>query len=263
MPHAFRPDIGFAPLTTAHLSPPGAIRMKSSIVLLLLLATTTSAVAQKPSNEGFVLMFDGRTLDGWEETPVRTEKAWSVKDGMIVGEGNKGGRGYLVYRDRDVANFEMKLSYRFPNPGHANSGVNIRARKDKTGRRDFQSYHADIGHAGIGRNVLGAWDFHTPGRKEHGCSRGNRLVIDKNDQAHVTPIENAVQLSDIHRNNWNEMHIIAQDKKFSFYLNGKLSAEFEEHLPEERCLHSGMIQLQLHDPGMVVHFRDLKLKVLE
>ena len=40
----------------------------------------------------------------------------------------------------------------------------------------------DLGHVGIGKNVLGAWDFHTPGRKEHACFRGDRLVIDENDR---------------------------------------------------------------------------------
>ena len=237
--------------------------MKSAVVLMLLLVTTTSALAEKPPEDGFVSMFNGLTLDGWEETPIRTKKAWSVKEGMIVGEGNKGGRGYLVYRDRDVANFEMKLSYRFPKTGHANSGVNIRARKDKTGRRDFQSYHADIGHVGIGRNVLGAWDFHTPGRREHRCFRGDSLIIDKDDKPTITPLKGAITAADINKGGWNELHIIVKGNRFQFFLNGKPSAEFVEHLPEEKRLHSGMIQLQLHDPGMIVHYKDIRLKVLK
>ena len=99
-------------------------------------------------DDGFKAIFDGKTLDGWEEMPSVEKKAWSVSDGMIVGEGDKG-RGYLVYsRDKDLADFELKFLYRFP--GKGNSGVNIRARVDKTGRRKFQGYHADIGHVGIG-----------------------------------------------------------------------------------------------------------------
>ena len=87
---------------------------------------------------------------------------------MIVGNGDKG-RGYLTYiPNKNVSDLEMKFSYRFP--GKGNSGVNIRAIVDKTRKRDFQSYHADLGHVGIGKQVLGAWDFHTPGRKEHACS---------------------------------------------------------------------------------------------
>ena len=59
------------------------------------------------------------------------------------------------------------------------------------------------------------------------------------------------------------MHVIAQGNHFKMYINGKLSAEFTEHLPKERCLHTGMIQLQLHDPGMVVHFKDVRIKILK
>ena len=54
-----------------------------------------------------------------------------------------------------------------------------------------------------------------------------------------------------------------QKKTFTRYINGKLSSEFTEHLPLAKRLKSGMIQLQLHDPGMVVEFKKIKLKVLK
>ena len=44
---------------------------------------------------------------------------------------------------------------------------------------------------------------------------------------------------------------------------GSLAIERLEHLPQAKRLKSGMIQLQLHDPGMIVHFKDLQLKVLK
>ena len=210
---------------------------------------------------GFVSMFDGKTLNGWQVSSKQAQQAWFVQDGMIVGNGDKG-RSYLIYdRDRDVANFELKFRYRLPDKG--NTGVNIRARVDDAKRRDYQAYHADLGHIGIGKNVLGAWDFHTPGRKEHGCNRGQRLVIDAQDQATYTEIEDAVTVADIRDRDWNDVRVIARDNRFQMYLNGKLSAEFIEHLPQQRRLHRGMIQFQLHDPGMVVHFKDLYLKILK
>ena len=36
-----------------------------------------------------------------------------------------------------------------------------------------------------------------------------------------------------------------------------------EHLSKEMCLDSGMIQLQLHDPGMIVPFKDMRLEILK
>ena len=226
--------------------------------LLFVVILTTAQAVEK---DGFVSMFDGKTLKGWEATPSKTAAAWTVKDGMIVGNGDKG-RGYLTYTpNKNVADLEMKFSYRFP--GKGNSGVNIRSIRDKTRRRDFQSYHADLGHLGIGKNVMGAWDFHTPGRREHRCFRGDRLVIAEDDKPTITPIEGALTAADIRKGDWNHVHIIAKGNNFKLYINGKLSSEFTEHLPQAKRLKGGMIQLQLHDPGMIVHFKDLQLKVLK
>lgn len=210
---------------------------------------------------GFVSMFDGKTLSGWKVSTPKAADAWSVRNGMIVGEGDHG-RSYLIFdKNREIANFEMKFSYRFP--GSGNSGVNIRAKVDATGKRNFQAYHVDLGHVGIGPRVLGAWDFHTPGRKEHRCFRGDRLLIDANDRPTIEKVGNALSVNDLHKNDWNAVHVIAQDNRFRFLINGKAASEFVEHLPEAKRLDSGMIQLQLHDPGMVVHFKDLYLKLLD
>lgn len=214
----------------------------------------------KAAGDGFVSIFDGKTLKGWEEMPAVDTKAWEVKDGVIVGQGDKG-RGYLVFENKQLADFELKLSYRFP--GKGNSGINLRAREDKTGKRKFQSYHVDLGHVGIGKQVLGAWDFHTPGRREHACFRGDRLVIDKDDKPTVTKIDGAVTLEDINKGDWNAVHVVVKGNNFKFSINGKPASEFTEHLPDAKRLHKGMIQLQLHDPGMIVQFKDLQLKVLK
>lgn len=210
-------------------------------------------------DHGFVPIFDGKSLDGWEEMPASEKPAWRVKDGVIFGDGDLG-RGYLVYENHELADFEIKFSYRFPKQ-KGNSGMNIRAKADATGKRAFTGYHVDLGHVGIGKQVLGAWDFHTPGRREHACFRGDRLVIDKDDKSSVTKIEGAVTADDINKGDWNHVHVVVKGNSFKFSINGKPASEFIEHLPDDKRLHKGMIQLQLHDPGMTVEFKDLRLKV--
>ena len=129
----------------------------TQLVTLMVLGSTS---AQSADKDGFIPIFNGKTLEGWEAMPAKTAPAWTVKDGIIVGNGDKG-RGYLTYSpNKEVADLELKFSYRFP--GKGNSGVSIRAIHDKTHKRHFQSYHADIGHLGIGKNVMGAWDFVRP-----------------------------------------------------------------------------------------------------
>ncbi len=237
------------------------------LLLILVLPSTCmagSAYGEKKSSEtdkdGFVSIFDGKTLKGWEAMPANIAPAWTVKDGMIVGDGGKG-VGYLTYKKKDIADLELKLKYRFPHKG--NSGISIRARIDETGRRDFQSYHADLGHVGKGKRILGAWDFHTPGRREHDCWRGMRLVIDKNDKPKLSRIKGAVTREEINKGDWNTIHVVVKGNNFKFFINGKLASEFTEHLPMEKRLHKGMIQLQVHDPGMIVHFKDIRLKILK
>ena len=89
------------------------------------------------------------------------------------------------------------------------------------------------------------------------------LVINKDDTPLIKMIPNSLSADDIHANDWNEVHIIAIDNHFKLFINNKLSSEFTEFLPSEKRLDKGMIQLQLHDPGMVVEFRDIQLKVIK
>ena len=78
----------------------------------------------------------------------------------------------------------------------------------------------------------------------------------------MTKIEEPLTSSDIRKGDWNHVHVIAKGNQFKFMINGKPASEFTEYLKEERRLDKGMIQLQLHDPGMVVHFKDLRIKIL-
>jgi len=212
------------------------------------------------SPEGFVAIFDGRSLDGWRESPKGKKAAWSVKDGVIRGEGRENKQVYLIYAgDEDLADFELKLSYRLLTKG--NTGVEMRARLDKTGKRKFEGYHADIGHVGIGDGILGAWDFHFGKgmRKEFPCPRGTSLVIAENEKAHRRKIDDPIEVAEIKKGDWNACRIVAKGNYFQFFINGKLASEFLDEL-EGKQLRKGFIGLQLHDKGMIVEFKDLFLK---
>ena len=208
---------------------------------------------------GFVSIFNGKDLTGWHTVPKESAIDWSVRDGVIVGEGHEDRLVYLVWRDDDLADFELKLSYRFRTEG--NSGVEIRSRVDGTGKRPFEGYHADFGHVGIGPAVLGAWDFHFARRKEHPCDRGNKLVIDADGNAHYTKIAGALTAADLNERDWNDVHIIARGTHCQLRINGKPASEFVDNFDAYR-LERGAIGLQIHDRGMIVEFKDVRLKRL-
>ena len=44
-----------------------------------------NAVTAQEAKEGFILLFDGKTLDGWDGDP----RMWSVRNGAIVGSSDK------------------------------------------------------------------------------------------------------------------------------------------------------------------------------
>lgn len=210
----------------------------------------------------FVPIFNGRNLDGWRSVPASAAAAWQVKRGVIHGEGKEDRLVYLVYAgDEKLVDFELKFRYRMVTKG--NTGVEVRARADETGKRPLEGYHADLGHIGIGPHILGAWDFHfgKGTRKEPPCPRGTRLLIDEDGNMHHEEIVNAIKLDDLNERDWNEGHIIAKGNNLQFLINGKLASEFTDNIKHGR-LKSGSIGLQIHDKGMVVEFRDLFLKKL-
>ncbi len=236
------------------------------IVLVVFLSiagpAATRAFGQPPSKQadGFVAIFDGKTLDGWHAVPKECAPDWSVREGAIVGTGSANRLAYLVYKDEHLTDFELVLSYRLP--GEGNTGVEIRSQVDRTGKRPFEGYHADLGHVGIGPHILGAWDFHFARRKEFPCPRGTRLIIEPDGKTgRPSTILEAVTLKDIHEHQWNEVRIIARGNHFQFFINGKPASEFTDNAKLGR-LDDGAIALQIHDKGMSVEFKGLRLKRL-
>ena len=230
--------------------------------LWLAFAASPCLADDKKDDDGFTSIFNGKTLKGWRADPKSNAEAWSVKDGVIRGEGKENRLAYLVYSgDENLKDFELKFGYRMVTKG--NTGVEVRTRVDKTGKRPFEGYHADLGHVGIGPLVLGAWDFHfgKGTRKEFPCARGKSLVVNENGEGKHTDIKGAVTLADIKKHDWNRCRIVAKGNHLQFYINDKLSSEFTDNIKEGQ-LESGFIGLQLHDKGMIVEFKDLKLKKL-
>ena len=62
--------------------------------------------------EGFVSIFDGKSLDGWDGNA----KFWSVKDGAITGTTTKEnptkGNTFVIWRGGDVGDFELRLQFK-------------------------------------------------------------------------------------------------------------------------------------------------------
>src|SRR5204863_4617278 len=85
--------------------------------------TKQSAAANNEA--GFELIFDGKTLKGWEGDP----KYWRVENGSLVGEVTPGTilkqNTFIIWRGGVTRDFELKVEYRISARG--NSGINYRS----------------------------------------------------------------------------------------------------------------------------------------
>jgi hypothetical protein len=95
----------------------------SSLVLTLALAV--APLGAQPAEQGFVPLFDGRTLNGWSMVGQKGE-GYGVKDGMIYCA--KGGGGKLI-TDREYADFVLRFEFRMP-PEGSNNGLGIRTPRE-------------------------------------------------------------------------------------------------------------------------------------
>lgn len=208
------------------------------------------------ADEGFVSIFDGASLEGWSCRPESQSVDWSVRDGSIVGSG-QGKESYLLFGEQ-LGDFELKFQYRLR--GKGNTGVEVRGQPVEGKPSRLHGYHADIGHVGIGDQVLGAWDFHENNRGSYLAKRGERVTIQQDGTKQRERIEGAVEPGDIERGGWNHVHVVAKANRLWFTINGKIASEVID-LEEAKRLEKGLIGLQLHGGDtMEVEFRDLKLK---
>jgi len=76
------------------------------------------------NHDGYVSLFDGRSLKGWDGNP----KFWRVEDAAIVGEAtrkNPCGNTYLVFRDMKAKDFTLKFEMKIV--GNGGSGFQYRS----------------------------------------------------------------------------------------------------------------------------------------
>jgi hypothetical protein len=90
-----------------------ARNLLASCAFAAMLITTSFAAA----DEGFVSLFDGKTLTGWQGAVT----GYLVEDGAIVCDPKKGG---FLYTDKEYGDFVLKLEFQLT-PG-ANNGIGIR-----------------------------------------------------------------------------------------------------------------------------------------
>jgi len=201
---------------------------------------------------GFKSLFNGKDLSGWDGDP----KFWSVRDGAITGqttEQNKTpGNTFLIWRDGNVDNFELRLSFKIVG---GNSGIQYRS-KD-LGNWVVGGYQGDFEagetYSGIlyeerGRGIL--------------AERGEKTVINEGGKKQkiaslgdTKDIQTAIKKED-----WNEYVILAEGNQLTHIINGRVTAQVTDNDTKNRAM-SGILALQLHaGPAMTVQFKNIRIR---
>lgn len=212
--------------------------MRFGLILGLTVAATAMLSAplsaQEADQDGWIKMFDGKSLDGWKVS--ENPESWQVEDGKLV---CKGPRAHLFYvaNDKPFKDFHFKADV-MTTPG-SNSGI---------------YFHTEYQESG--------WPS-----KGYEC----QVNITQSDPKKSGGLYGVKDVSDppVKDGEWYTQEIIVQGKRIQLKINGKTLVDYTE--PEgqkpasdesQRRLDEGTFALQAHDPDSVVYFKNLYVKRL-
>ena len=158
------------------------------ILLIIISLVTSSCSSSRSSNsvskDGYHLIFDGKTLDGWEYDPVY----WRVENGVLVGEVTPSTllkrNSFIIKKDLITRDFDLKVEYRVSSLG--NSGINYRSELIDSLPYAMRGYQADID----GQNNYTGQNYEERGRTTL-AYRGQKVII--NAPGVSTPLKDNIK----------------------------------------------------------------------
>lgn len=256
-----------------------SLRRYSAGLIFLVLLAAFLAVAQQPQggaakggkkggggprgpeplvmddHTGFQSIFDG-TLKGWDGDT----NYWRAENGVIVGETTREKpltrNTFLVWRDGNPADFELKLEFRM---NSTNSGIQYRSVElTDVGKWVLKGYQADIDFQNTYTGQLyeerGRGFLSMRGQMATIPAEGQRPKVIANLKT-SDDLKGAIKIND-----WNLMHIIARGNTMIHIMNGQLTSVFIDDDARNRAM-SGLLGFQIHvGPPMKIEFRNIYLK---
>lgn len=196
--------------------------------------------ADKKLEAGFVSIFDGKTLKGWEGNL----KMFRVEDGAIVAGTQKEripNNEFLCTKKR-YSNFELRLQAKLEGKGK-NAGIQFRSERIPN-HHEVIGFQADIGAMKGNELIWGALYDESRRRKF--------LVV--GDQAEL---KTAVK-----QDGWNDFVIRCEGPRIQIKVNGYLTVDYVEK--DADIADSGIIGVQIHsgEPAEA-SYRRIRIKELK
>lgn len=217
--------------------------------------TKHNTLTNQERAEGWELLFDGETLNGWRDyNGVALTGPWEVVDGTIQADGRGSDASGYIVTDKIYENFELSWDWKISKGG--NSGL---------------LYH-----------VVERPQYNVP----YVTGPEYQLIDDVNFEEKLEDwqrcgVDYAMHLPDFSAmkvnpaGEWNNSKIIFDNGHVTYFMNGKKTVEFDawsddwfarknsgkwSNAPEYGLARKGLICLQDH--GYPAWFRNIKIKVL-
>jgi Domain of Unknown Function (DUF1080) len=236
-----------------------------SAAVLGVLALTQAGCQTAGKEPGFVSLFDGKSLAGWNGLSDH----WKVQDGTITGYTEKANplkqNTFLMWTNGTVDNFELRFRYLIlplSDSGFGNSGVQYRSKLVDPAAFVVAGYQADFEagttYSGILyeerlRGILAERGQRTRVTEENGATK----VVKIGDLAPSAELQ-----ANIRQRQWNDYVVIADGNHLMHFINGRMTVDVIDE-QASKAAKSGILALQLHaGPPMQVQFKDIRLKKL-
>lgn len=206
---------------------------------------------------GFVSIFNGKTLEGWDGDP----KYWRVENGCLVGEVTPETllkqNTFIIWRGGTTRDFELKVDFRVS--AHGNSGINYRSEKFESGPFALRGYQCDID----GAKKYTGQNYEEKGRTFL-AQRGDVCRVDADGTSRIVgAVGNKETLaSAIKDDDWNECHLVVRGNTMIHLVNGQIMSVVVDDDPKGRKF-DGLLGVQVHTgPPMKIEYRSFRLKPL-
>jgi hypothetical protein len=250
-------------------------QLKRLAVLALCVFALPLCAEESPPNtlspaekeQGWKLLFDGKTLNGWRQYRAsKSGKRWVVEDGCLKnpkGTGRPETGGGEILTAEQFTDFDFRFEWRIA-PG-GNSGV-IYFVKERLGKPGPRMFNGDDGTGPVGHEYQLLDDERHPDAKTASHRAGALYaLIEPSAAKHLKPV-----------GEFNESRILLQGKHVEHWLNGSKILEYELESPALMQLIAASkykslpgfgtkfkTAIQIQDHGDEIWFRNLKILSLK
>jgi hypothetical protein len=224
------------------------VRLTVSILVVLIIASGYSAPCAW--QEKRIQLFNGKDLSGWthylwnedlrrQETKTPVSSVWSVKDGLLICQGQP--RGY-IRTVQEYANYKLTLEWRWPKgTAGGNNGVLVHSTTPNALGAWPKSIEVQLAKGNAGDFWVIGTTLEVPNLEERRKGRRHFNLTDDSEN----PL-----------GEWNTMEIVCRDDEIIVHVNGDLV----NHATNCSAT-KGAISLQ--SEGALIHYRNIYLTPLD